>query len=275
MGWTRQELKQRAREALSRNYWRIVLVSLIGILIGGAASRAGASSSIGENISDNIQYNVEKSFGEAEVDLDYFDIGEFSDRINDAATWDDVNSIAYIAFFALVIMIIEIIGALLGAVFNIFLINPIKIGISRFMLKSIDDTGRISEVGYAFDHNYLNAVKVMFLKGLFVGLWTLVFVIPGIYKLYQYRMVAYILAENPDMPYQEVLQRSKDIMNGQKWDAFVLDVSFLLWHILGAITCGMAEIFYVAPYVNLTNAALYRQLTQMPQQIEGELNHEL
>ena len=74
-------------------------------------------------------------------------------------------------------------------------------------------------------------------------------------------MVSYILAEHPDMPYQEVLQMSKDIMNGQKWNAFVLDLSFILWHILGGITCGIAEVFYVAPYVNLTNAALYRKLT--------------
>ena len=107
----------------------------------------------------------------------------------------------------------------------------------------------------------------MFFRDLYVVLWSLLFIIPGIYKSYQYRMVSYILAENPDMPYKEVLQRSKDMMNGQKWKTFVLDWSFILWHMLGGITCGLAEVFYVAPYVNLTNAALYRQLTQQPEQI--------
>ena len=73
-------------------------------------------------------------------------------------------------------------------------------------------------------------------------------------------MVEYILAENPDMPYKEVLELSKKMMDGQKWKTFVLDLSFILWEVLGLFTCGILDIFFVAPYKYLTRAALYREL---------------
>ena len=99
------------------------------------------------------------------------------------------------------------------------------------------------------------------MRDLYVFLWALLFLIPGIYKKYQYYMVEFILAENPDMPYREVLERSRKMMDGQKWNAFVLDLSFILWHMLSFVTCGISEIAFVQPYINLTRAALYRALS--------------
>lgn len=131
------------------------------------------------------------------------------------------------------------------------------------MLKSVDDKAEVKEVLYAFDHSYKNVVRAMFHKDIRVLLWSLLFVIPGIYKSYQYRMVSYILAEHPDTDYRQALQVSKDMMNGEKWHAFVLDLSFILWHMLGAITCGIVELFYVNPYTWLTDAALYRKLCEL------------
>ena len=68
MMWTRKEIKERAKEALKRNYWKIVLVSLIGMLIGGSVSSTGASGNIGENISDNIQENISQRYQDIEED---------------------------------------------------------------------------------------------------------------------------------------------------------------------------------------------------------------
>lgn len=265
MMWTRKELKERAKEALKRNYWKIVLVSLIGMLIGGSVSSTGASSNIGENISDNIQENISQRYQDIEEDdVNWEGADALLDDMQAELTSADVMAIVFVV---IVVLIVAIITLLIGIALDVLLLNPIKVGVDRFMLKSVDDAARIADVGYTFDHNYKNGIKVMFFRDLYVVLWSLLFIIPGIYKSYQYRMVSYILAENPDMPYKEVLQRSKDMMNGQKWKTFVLDWSFILWHMLGGITCGLAEVFYVAPYVNLTNAALYRQLTQQPEQI--------
>lgn len=256
MMWTRKELKERAKEALKRNYWKIVLVSLIGMLIGGGLGSSGISGGGSDMASDNVKEH-------------------FTEHENDDVDWegaeavlDDIQmdirpqDIVAVAFTVIVVLIVTAIVLAIGIALDVLLLNPVQVGINRFMVKSLDDTARIAEVGYTFDHNYKNGVKVMFFKDLYVVLWSLLFIVPGIYKAYQYRMVPYILGENPDMTYQEVLQRSKDMMDGQKWDAFVLDLSFILWHMLGGITYGLAEIFYVAPYVNLTDAALYSRLSR-------------
>ena len=259
MMWTRKELKERAKEALKRNYWKIVLVSLIGMLIGGGLGSSGISGG-GSDIRDMASDNVKEHFTEHENDDEDWAGAE---AILDAIRMDiRPQDIVAVAFTVIVVLIVAAIVLAIGIALDVLLLNPVQVGINRFMVKSLDDTARIAEVGYTFDHNYKNGVKVMFFKDLYVELWSLLFIVPGIYKAYQYRMVPYILGENPDMTYQEVLQRSKDMMDGQKWDAFVLDLSFILWHMLGGITCGLAEIFYVAPYVNLTDAALYSRLSR-------------
>lgn len=259
MMWTRKELKERAKEALKRNYWKIVLVSLIGMLIGGGLGSSGISGG-GSDIRDMASDNVKEHFTEHENDdVDW----EGAEAVLDDIQMDiRPQDIVAVAFTVIVVLIVAAIVLAIGIALDVLLLNPVQVGINRFMVKSLDDTARIAEVGYTFDHNYKNGVKVMFFKDLYVVLWSLLFIVPGIYKAYQYRMVPYILGENPDMTYQEVLQRSKDMMDGQKWDAFVLDLSFILWHMLGGITCGLAEIFYVAPYVNLTDAALYSRLSR-------------
>ena len=259
MMWTRKELKERAKEALKRNYWKIVLVSLIGMLIGGGLGSSGISGG-GSDIRDMASDNVKEHFTEHENDdVDW----EGAEAVLDDIQMDiRPQDIVAVAFTVIVVLIVTAIVLAIGIALDVLLLNPVQVGINRFMVKSLDDTARIAEVGYTFDHNYKNGVKVMFFKDLYVVLWSLLFIVPGIYKAYQYRMVPYILGENPDMTYQEVLQRSKDMMDGQKWDAFVLDLSFILWHMLGGITCGLAEIFYVAPYVNLTDAALYSRLSR-------------
>ena len=78
--------------------------------------------------------------------------------------------------------------------------------------------------------------------------------------MYQYFLVPYILTEYPDMEYKAALQLSRDMMEGNKWKTFVLGLSFILWDILGALTLGIVEIFYVNPYRSLTFAALYCKL---------------
>lgn len=259
MMWTRKELKERAKEALKRNYWKIVLVSLIGMLIGGGLGSSGISGG-GSDIRDMASDNVKEHFTEHENDdVDW----EGAEAVLDDIQMDiRPQDIVAVAFTVIVVLIVAAIVLAIGIALDVLLLNPVQVGINRFMVKSLDDTARIKEVGYTFDHNYKNGVKVMFFKDLYVVLWSLLFIVPGIYKAYQYRMVPYILGENQDMTYQEVLQRSKDMMDGQKWDAFILDLSFILWHMLGGITCGLAEIFYVAPYVNLTDAALYSRLSR-------------
>ena len=106
---------------------------------------------------------------------------------------------------------------------------------------------------------YRNVVKVMFMKNLFIFLWSLLFVIPGIYKAYQYRMVDYLMAENPYMTYQRALELSRQMTDGEKFNIFILELSFFGWLFLGALACGIG-VFFVNPYIEATFAELYAAL---------------
>ena len=93
-----------------------------------------------------------------------------------------------------------------------------------------------------------------------ITLWSLLLVIPGIIKSYEYRMVPYLLAEYPEMRRKDVFQKSKEMMYGQKWKAFLLDWSLFFWDYLSILTFGLAGIFFVYPYEHAVNAELYLEL---------------
>ena len=107
------------------------------------------------------------------------------------------------------------------------------------------------------------SIALFLLILLFTMLWSMLFVIPGIIKGYSYSMAFYILAENPDMTAREALNESKAIMAGHKMDFFVLQLSFILWALLTAVTFGIASI-YVMPYQQLTFTNFYHNIKRQP-----------
>lgn len=281
--WTRKELKQRAKEALGRNYWKIVLVTALAVLLGGGSGYSyGRAGTAGTRTVDDdrtkvivAEYDEEMPGEDAEYVEDFtvstadegisptgrLTMGEIAEALDAAAQeMSDLQIIVFGISMAAIFMIVVLFIMAFSYALMAFLYNPFYTGVCRFMLKSVDDKSEVKEVAYGFDHSYKNVVKTMFQSDIRIFGWALLFFIPGIYKKYQYRMVPYILAEHPDTPYREALRMSSDIMNGEKWHAFVLDLSFIPWHLLGLITCGIVELFYVSPYVYLTHAALYRRL---------------
>lgn len=276
MTWTRKECKTWAKEALNRNYWKIVLVSFLALVFCGGypgTGFRGATAASGDTGTQAVEItgSAKESAGtEADTAVPGTNTlnAETENSLSAPPSSDGASaqtSILVPEKVRMVSITIFILLAMLAVVFlyilQALLVNPFRVGLGRFMLKSIDDRAKVREVAYGFDHSYKNIVKTMFHYDMRVFLWSLLFIIPGFYKEYQYRLVPYILAEHPDMNYREVLQKSRDMMNGHKWRAFVLDLSFILWHIFGLITCGIGEIFYVSPYHNLTLAALYRKLS--------------
>jgi uncharacterized membrane protein len=103
------------------------------------------------------------------------------------------------------------------------------------------------------------AFKVGFLQGLFTFLWSLLLFIPGIIKSYAYSQAMFILADCPDIGAREALRLSEEMMKGHKMELFVLELSFLGWHLLGIVTCGLSYI-YAAPYMSTASAGFYRSL---------------
>lgn len=114
------------------------------------------------------------------------------------------------------------------------------------------------------------AIKLFLWMFLFIYLWMLLFIIPGIIKGYSYSMAYYILAENPDMKAKDAITESKIIMQGHKWELFVLELSFILWILLSIVTLGIAMI-YVEPYMQLTFTNFYHNIKRQPAPVAEEV----
>ena len=133
-------------------------------------------------------------------------------------------------------------------------------GTARFFTRNLNQPAEVKEVAFGFDHNYLQTVKTMFWRDVYTLLWGLLLIVPGIVKAYEYRMIPYLLADDPTMSKDEAFAQSKRMMTGNKWRAFVLDLSFIGWYLLAIPTVGLVTIFYANPYKKMTDAALYEEL---------------
>lgn len=134
----------------------------------------------------------------------------------------------------------------------------LEVGRNRFYMESrmTMQGAEVSKILWGFKHDYSNIVWTMFLRGLIIFAGSICCVLPGIYFTYCYAMVPYILAENPDMKAGDALRLSKDMMQGHKFDTWVLGLSFIGWWLLGVLACGVGVVF-VQPYVDATFAELY------------------
>ncbi|ANU77197.2 DUF975 domain-containing protein [Blautia pseudococcoides] len=230
--WNRMELKMNGKANFLRNYGPAVLVSLIASLVAAKYGRNydsdGASGSFLEFSGLHLSFDWDHLF----------------------FNWGG-NAFSSGAVSLAVILL------------DVFIFQMLLVGACRFYVENRDYKAPVSKLLFGFQSGfYGNSVLVMFMKNLFVALWTLLLVIPGIVMSYAYRMVPYILAEQPDIDYREALRISKEMMYGQKWEAFFLDLSFIGWLFVGAVTCGIAGIFYVKPYVDATNVELYVTLRE-------------
>ena len=275
--WTRRELKEKGKFAFKRNYWKTVLVAILFTLVAGGMGSAGGSS-FGSGVSEGMSEAAEEAKSETDDVLDgvddYYDgedsyedeataedwaQGIMNGEIEDPAKFSQTDIIA-IAVAGVVMVVIGLIIVALVLVIDVFVANPLEVGIRRFFTQNLNQSASVKEITYAFDSNYKNIAKTMFYRDLYTFLWSLLFIIPGIVKAYEYRMVPYLLAENPMMSKEEAFAASKQMMDGQKWRTFVLDLSFFGWILLSGFTCGILSIFYVNPYVFSTEAALYERL---------------
>lgn len=254
--WTRAQLKQNAKAALRGRYWMAFLVSLLtGLLAGGSSGGVGGASG---GLSGASSMNS-GSGGDPSMFAEVFA--------------DNPALVVTLVIVVLVIMALAI-------CYTIFVANPILVGYRDYFMENRMGQPGFGRLFSGFNKNYKNIVLTVFLKNLFIGLWSLLFIIPGIIKAYQYYFVEYIMAENPTIEWRRALDLSRQMTNGQKWNIFVLELSFLGWELLGALACGVGTLF-VAPYISATMAelyeasrekALYENLTN-PQELPGFVLH--
>jgi len=267
--WKRYELKDRAKQVLKVNYWMAFVVALILIIISGGLNLPNSGWKASHNFNGRWESKWENKWnGDWNADYDSFEefkdefLGDFKggfyfDKdIDTSNAWDFVKKVFPIAIGFIILG--SIIAIAVSLALKIFVANPLKMGCRAFYKESTKSPlNNIKPLGTGFrGGNYGNVVKTMFFRDLYTFLWTLLFIIPGIIKAYAYRMVPYILADNPKMETGEAIALSQKMMMGEKWKTFVLDLSFLGWYILGMLALGIGTLF-VHPYKFSTDAQLY------------------
>ena len=252
--WSRKELKEKGKKAFMLNYWKTVLVSLIFmVLVSGAV---GSASGFGGS---NVGFDRENSSVETtETDLDHSTSMAVNATADNPFGFDLPEESKYV--IAALAILAGIIILAIAILINALVVNPIEVGCDRFFTRNLNQKASVSEITYGFDNKYMNVVKTTFLRDIYTILWSLLLIVPGIIKSYEYRMIPYILADHPDMETKDVFAKSKELMMGQKWKAFVLYLSFIGWEILSLLTVRILGMLYVSPYRNMPNAALYERL---------------
>jgi len=248
--WSRESIKNYAKDFLRKHYWKAFLVCLIASLLSGSSGSNSSNSSRRNN--DNYYYNEYNTMDEFD-DMETFELDNpafnfITKRIPRSPLFFITGGVFWIMAIIFVIVLVTIGYA-------------IEVGKNRFFLRGFEGDVSIGKLFSTFNSmEYWGIIKTQFLRGLYNLLWTLLFIIPGIIKSYEYKFVPYILSEEPNLSSNEVITRSREMTDGHKMDMFVLDLSFLGWYILGGLLFGIG-VFFVNPYVEATYARLYNVLS--------------
>ena len=149
-----------------------------------------------------------------------------------------------------------ILALVISAAFWIFVSMPLSIGLMRYFVLNSKGRADINELAYPYKNALANIIITEIKQIVFIYLWSLLFVIPGIIKSFSYFMVDYIMAENPRITSSRAFEISKKAMKGYKGKAFLLGLSFIGWILLSILTFGIGLLF-LEPYISAASAELY------------------
>lgn len=146
-------------------------------------------------------------------------------------------------------------------VLPLFLIGPLGVGMVIFFKNIVRSSSvRIESLFQGFMKDFKGSLLLGLMSSVFVALWSLLFVIPGIVKGYAYSMAYYLKSEHEDWDWRKCLDESTKLTNGHKFDLFVLDLSFIGWYIVGSICFGVGSL-WVTAYHEMTKLNYFEELT--------------
>lgn len=232
----RKELKQAGKNLFQKNYWYSVLVAFLMFFTGNIPSF---------------------SFSFNTTDMEYI----FEDIVGGGDFKNFLEEFIETPFF-IAISITVVAVAIVSYVLAYLIFASFRCGGIRYFLKSRkNQPAQIHEVfANLKDKTNFNIAKVTFFRDLSVALWSLLFIIPGIIKAYEYWAIDYILAVRPDIDKDEAKRLSKILMDGNKWNLFELSFSFLGWIFLSMFTFGLLNIFYLDPYMQATFVEFFSEI---------------
>lgn len=258
--WIRAELKERAKSVLRKYYWVAFAVTLVAAIAGATfpygVSKLGSGTGFRFDAADFRAHAFQPWYWNG------YDWNGFNWHGINWNSQEITGVILAILIGASVVSVIALVALAIRYAWRIFVSGPIEAGMDRYFLEARQDRSDFLNLFHSFRNNrYINVVKAIAWRELFLFLWYLLFIIPGWIKGYSYSMIPYLMADNPMMDYRRAMKLSMAMTHGHKWDIFVLDLSFLGWWILGMLCCCVG-VFFLNPYVYAARAEMYVTLRQ-------------
>ena len=216
------DIRARAREILSGKWAMAILTTFVAAVLGGLVMSGGVS----------INFN----------------------QGTDSEVLQKLPNIVKVYF-----AIAASIGGTLGLA-QFILGGVVRLGYCKYLLKLHDGGDADIKDLFSEFNRFADGFLLSLLQGIYIFLWSLLFVIPGIVATYKYAMAPFILLENPGMKPNDALTESKEMMNGHKGELFILDLSFFGWALLTVLTLGIGS-FWLNPYMNCSYAVFYREIS--------------
>lgn len=285
--WKIKELKAKAKVVVKKNYWTAIVVCFLLAMLTGEFGTSVIGWLQGDDTLDptyivkmeeqneevdqeKVQIilekvtEVEEKVGKENLtDLQIKIIEMVKANINGATKsqkyifkiWDAITSFNINRAFLGVTLSLT---AVISLLFVIMIGDPLIVASRKYFLKAREEDAKITDIAKDIfkKDSWINVAIIMFLRNIYNMLWYLT-IIGGVIKMYEYRMIPYILAENPKIERKKAFILSKEMMQKNKWKAFLLDLSFIGWEIASIFTFGMLNILYANPYKAATSTELY------------------
>lgn len=284
---SRKVIKNDARKNVKKNYFRsIIVVFICALFMAGGFSYSTknilesdfANEEIEEILinknklsnTEIIDEILEKTNIQKEIEYDfqnkYFEgiLAIFVNEITSSGSiiFGFLNGVNKLVFGEKVeVAVLIFIGNAIWVLVSILFINVLIVGKCRYFLEQRRYRNtKIDKLLFPYKmKKMLHLAYILFLKYLYQFLWNFT-IIGGIIKYYEYRMIPYLLSENPRISKNEVFRLSKELVNGKKFELFKLDVSLLGWNLLSVITFKLSSIFFSDVYVEAIYAEIYMEL---------------
>lgn len=239
--WSISDLKERAWNLLRNTYWKSFAVTLVVTIVLFVV---------------NSVFGFINKLIDALMGVPHAIVGGFVGAAFERVLGPVFSRIAMLPAFSVFWFTALLCGIALSLVSSILINAPAEVGLNRYFMRARQGYTAGEEVLFPFRRRFANVALISFFQSLFIFLWSLLLVIPGIVKTYEYYMVPYILSENPGISRRQAFALSRAMTDGEKWNIFVLELSFIGWHLLCLLTFGIGELF-LAPYIRATRAELY------------------
>ena len=254
------DFRAKARDALQGNWGKAVGTGIVASLLGAATLAAGSGGGSGRSASQGTTgapTGLEVGIAQNEPYMGL--LGLDLSSIDSIADLNGIIPAEYQVGFMLLLSILSFIS-IVFLILHFTIGGAVTLGYAKFNLNLVDRKPVTFAQLFSEFHRFGAGFFMQLLRSVYTFLWSLLFFFPGIYAAYGYAMTPYILSENPEMTANEAITKSKELMDGNRFRLFCLEISFFGWALVVALFTFGIGVLWLKPYMETSFAAFYREI---------------